>query len=344
MPSALIYPYDTEPGFGDATAVQIQPGIWWLRMPLSGSLKFINVWALQDRDGWSIVDTGIQSPATIDAWRAALGGVLSAAPIRRVIVTHMHPDHVGVAGWMAREFQAPLWMSRLEYLSCRMLVADGPEAPAEAIQFLKCCGWPEEAIVRYRDKFGFFGRMIAPLPAAYRRLIDGESIVIGDSRWQVVVGNGHSPEHACLYCEERQLFISGDQVLPRISSNVSVYPTEPEADPLQDWIASLEKLRQRVPNEVLVLPAHNSPFKGLHERIDDLLGSHREGLSRLATLLSAPKRVVDTFPVLFSRSITPELLGMASGEALAHLNYLWHRGELERSLRDDVWWWVARAA
>ncbi|HEY2685013.1 MAG TPA: MBL fold metallo-hydrolase [Steroidobacteraceae bacterium] len=343
MAAALTYPFATEPGFGDASAVQIQPGLFWLRMPLFGALKFINVWALSDAEGWTIVDTGIQSAETIDAWRGALKGALRGAPVSRVLVTHMHPDHVGVAGWMSREFRAPLWMSRLEYLSCRMLVADSPEAPAEAIEFLKCCGWPEEQIARYREKFGFFGRMIAPLPAAYRRLSDGQIVNIGDSRWQVIVGNGHSPEHACLYCPERQVFISGDQVLPRISSNVSVYPTEPEADPLDDWLNSLARIRQRVPNEVLVLPAHNSPFAGLHQRIDELMDSHREGLSRLTTLLSAPKRVVDVFPALFNRPITPELLGMASGEALAHLNYLWHRGEVERRLVDGVWWWVAKA-
>jgi glyoxylase-like metal-dependent hydrolase (beta-lactamase superfamily II) len=341
MAAVLNYPYATEPGFGDASAVEIQVGIWWLRMPLHGALKFINVWALRDQDGWTIIDTGIHSPATIEAWRGALVGVLKGAPVRRVLVTHMHPDHVGVAGWMAREFNAPLWMSRLEYLSCRMLVADGSEPPAEALDFLKRCGWSDESIARYREKFGFFGRMIAPLPAAYRRLTHGQSVEIGDSRWRVIVGNGHSPEHACLYCPERQLFISGDQVLPRISSNVSVYPTEPEADPLEDWLSSLTRIRESVPNSVLVLPAHNSPFTGLHERIDELIGSHREGLSRLITSLKTPGRVVDVFPSLFSRPITPELLGMASGEALAHLNYLWHRSEVERKLAEGVWWWSA---
>jgi glyoxylase-like metal-dependent hydrolase (beta-lactamase superfamily II) len=340
MAAVLNYPFVTEPGVGDGSVVEISPGLFWLRMPLHGSLQFINVWALQDLGAWTVIDTGIHSDKTLQAWTTALGGALSGASIRRMIVTHMHPDHVGTAGWMAKQFGADLWMSRLEYLSCRMLVSDtGHPAPAEGIRFFRRAGWSEEALDRYREKFGFFGRMIAPLPAAFRRLHDGEEISIGTSRWTVVVGNGHSPEHACLYCAERQLFISGDQVLPRISSNVSVYPSEPDSDPLDEWLTSLARVRRLVPNDVLVLPAHNSPFRGLHERVEDLLQGHARGLANLREELRAPKRAVDVFGALFARPITPDLLGMATGEALAHLNYLLHRGQIRRELIDEVYWW-----
>jgi len=182
--------------------------------------------------------------------------------------------------------------------------------------------------------------MIYPLPASYHRISHGDTLRIGVHEWIVIVGNGHSPEHACLYCPELKLLISGDQVLPRISSNVSVYPTEPDADPLADWLNSLSAIKERIPDDVLVLPAHNSPFKGLHARIDELIESHRRGLARLEDMLTEPKRAVDVFGALFARPITSELLGMATGEAMAHLNHLSRTG---RAMRENdsggVGWW-----
>ena len=312
-------------------------------MPLFAALPWINVWAIADRGGWAIVDTGLKSPATIDAWQQAFLQALDAAPVTRVLVTHMHPDHCGMAGWIAERFKARLWMSRLEYLSCRLMAADtGRSAPADGIAFYRAAGWNEEALERYKAKFGSFGEMIYPLPASYHRLSDGDSLRLGAHEWRVVVGSGHSPEHACLYCADLKLLISGDQVLPRISSNVSVYPTEPEANPLDDWLNSLAAIQLRIPDDVLVLPAHNSPFKGLHARIDELIESHRTGLARLESALAVPRRAVDVFGALFARPINPGVLGMATGEAVAHLNYLTSSGRAIRELDGDgIWWWRA---
>jgi glyoxylase-like metal-dependent hydrolase (beta-lactamase superfamily II) len=319
----------------------VAPGVLWLRMPLFAALPWINVWAIADRGGWAIVDTGLKSPATIDAWQQAFSRALDAAPVTRVLVTHMHPDHCGMAGWIAERFKARLWMSRLEYLSCRLMAADtGRSAPADGMSFYHAAGWNEEALERYKAKFGSFGEMIYPLPASYQRLSDGDSLRLGAHEWRVVVGSGHSPEHACLYCPDLKLLISGDQVLPRISSNVSVYPTEPEANPLGDWLNSLAAIKQRIPDDVLVLPAHNSPFRGLHARIDELIESHRTGLARLESALAVPRRAVDVFGALFARPINPGVLGMATGEAVAHLNYLTSSGRANRELDGDgIWWW-----
>jgi glyoxylase-like metal-dependent hydrolase (beta-lactamase superfamily II) len=341
--STLTYPLPAEPQTGDGSAVGVAPGVLWLRMPLFAALPWINVWALADAGGWSIVDTGLKSPQTIEAWRTAFAQSLGAAPATRVIVTHMHPDHCGMAGWITERFNVRLWMSRLEYLSCRLMAGDtGHGAPSDGIGFYRAAGWNEEAIERYKTKFGFFGGAIYPLPASYHRLTDGDSLHIGTHEWRVVVGNGHSPEHACLYCPELRLFISGDQVLPRISSNVSVYPTEPDADPLADWLHSLAGIKRQVPDDVLVLPSHNSPFLGLHARIDELIESHRAGLSRLRSALAEPRRAVDVFGALFSRPISAATLGMATGEAVAHLNYLVNTGAAVREPdRDGVWWWRA---
>jgi glyoxylase-like metal-dependent hydrolase (beta-lactamase superfamily II) len=330
----LTYPFDQAPAPGEA--VDVAPGVKWLRMPLGGALAFINCWAIRDGDGWAIVDTGIASPDTAKAWRAAIAGPLEGKPVTRVFVTHMHPDHIGMAGWLTRKFQCRLWITRLEFLMCRSLAADtGREAPQDAMTFYKAAGWDEEALEFYRSKFGGFGRGLHALPDSFQRLTDGQEVAIGDHVWQVVVGSGHSPEHACLWCPGLKLLISGDQVLPKISSNVAVFPTEPEGDPLADWMGSLKAIKARVPDDVLVLPAHNDPFHGLHARIDHLVGGHERGLARLHQLLAEPRRAVDVFSVLFRRKIDGGLLGLATGESLAHLNYLLHRGQAVRE-RDDA--------
>ena len=339
----LSYPFETAPKAGEA--VDIAPGVKWLRMPLGGALAWINVWGIADGNGWAIVDTGISGVETRNAWRAALAGPLEGKPVTRVFVTHMHPDHIGMSGYLTRKFNARLWITRLEFVTCRSLAADtGREAPEDALTFFKGAGWDEEALETYRARFGGFGRGLYALPDSYRRIVDGENIRIGDHDWEVVVGSGHSPEHGSLYCKDLRLLISGDQVLPKISSNVSVFPTEPEGDPLKDWMTSLTAIKARVPDETLVLPAHNDPFHGLHARIDHLVGGHERGLARLRSLLAEPKRVVDVFHVLFRRKIDQGLLGLATGESLAHLNCLIARGEAVRERDENGVDWYRAAA
>lgn len=345
----LVYPFEHAPKVGEE-AVEVAPGVKWMRMPLGGALAFINVWAIAEKtadggDGWAIVDTGLGGIDSRNAWRAALKGPLEGKPVTRVFVTHMHPDHIGMAGYLTRKFDARLWITRLEFMTCRSLAADtGREAPADALAFFKATGWDEDAIENYRAKFGGFGRGLYALPDSFRRLNDGDAVTIGDHVWKVVVGSGHSPEHACLYCPDLKLMISGDQVLPKISSNVSVFPTEPDGDPLTDWITSLKRIKDKVPDDVLVLPAHNDPFHGLHARIDHLVSGHERGLERLHALLAEPKRVVDVFHVLFRRKIDDYLLGLATGESLAHLNCLIARGQAVRERDQNGIDWYRAAA
>ncbi len=339
----LIYPFEQKPEIGDGSAVEVAPGLHWLRMPLFSALPAISVWAIADGDGWTIVDTGLRSTKTTEAWRAAFSGVLESKPVTRVISTHMHPDHCGMAGWLVNRFDTRLWMSRLEYLTCRLMAADtGHEAPIDGVRFYKAAGWDDEAIETYKARFGGFGEAIYAMPASYRRISDGDTFNIGEHEWHVVVGTGHSPEHACLYCPSLKVFVSGDQVLPRISSNVSVFPTEPDADPLGDWLASLARIKTLVPDDVLVLPAHNYPFRGLHARLDQLVSGHLEDLDKLVEKLAEPRRAIDIFDVLFKRPITPNLLGMATGEAVAHLNHLTATGRAVREANSDgINWWRA---
>jgi glyoxylase-like metal-dependent hydrolase (beta-lactamase superfamily II) len=341
--SVLSYPFDSAPTPGEAR--EVAAGVMWLRMrlPMAG-LNHINVWALADEEGWTLIDTGMQTPDTAADWQSALAGPLGGKPVKRVICTHMHPDHIGMSGWLTRRHDCRLWTTRLEYITCRMLVADtGREAPADGVQFYRAAGWDAAALEHYRARFGGFGKAVHALPDSYRRVRDGEEVQIGTHAWRAVVGRGHSPEHLCLYSPQLQLLISGDQVLPRISSNVSVFPTEPDADPLSEWLESLAAIKSRVPDDVLVLPSHNEPFRGLHARLAALIDGHERRLTRVLEELGAPRRAVDMFSSLFRRPVSADMLGMATGESLAHLNCLISRGQARRETdQDGVVWYRQR--
>jgi glyoxylase-like metal-dependent hydrolase (beta-lactamase superfamily II) len=325
---ALTYPLESSPEPGKV--LEVAPGVLWLRLPLPFQLNHINVWLIREDDGWALVDTGIHTRHTREIWKQVLQHELGGAPLTRVVATHLHPDHVGCAGWLARRFDVDLWMSRDEYLLCRVLVADtGNPAPPEGIRFYRAAGFDDSALDRYTEFFGAFGRVVAPLPQSYRRLQDDCSIRIGDFTWEVIIGRGHSPEHACLLCRELGVIIAGDQILPTISPNVSVYPTEPAANPLKFWFDSLRKMLAILPEDVLVLPAHGEPFLGAHGRLDELIEEHETGLDKLRELGDRPRRAVDVFPALFKSRISDNNLMMAAGEAISHLNYLVELGEFE---------------
>lgn len=336
----LTYPFEAVPEPGQAVAVA--PGVLWLRLPLPLALNHINVYAIEDGDGWAIVDTGLSTLAAKAAWEAALAGPLGGRPVTRVICTHLHPDHIGLAGWLADRFAAPLLMSRLEFVTARMLIADealGPPTGGEA--FYRAAGWSGEQIEGWRTGYGGFGRAVEAFPREYLRLQEAEPLVLGGETWRVVMGEGHSPEHVCLWREKDGVLLAGDQILPRISSNISIWPTEPDADPLGDWLRSLEGLKTRLPGDLLVLPSHGEPFYGVTTRLEALLRGHEVALKRLEKTLRAPSRAIDAFSALFARPIGEGLLGMATGEALAHLNYLERQGRARRARDEDgVDWWT----
>ena len=332
----LTYPWgrgvDPKPGEPE----KIADGVYWARFSMPMSLDHINLWLLEDDQGWTVVDTCLNTPGARRTWETLFSGFMQGKPIVRVICTHLHPDHVGLAGWLTERFGCELWMSREEFLMCRAMAADtGRKAPEVALRFYRAAGYGEEQLEVYRRKFGNFGRAIAPLPDSFRRLVDGETIRINDRYWQVVVGSGHSPEHVSLYCPALKLLISGDQVLPKITSNVSVFPTEPHGDPLREWLRSSSRIRDRLPDDVLVLPAHEAPFYGLHVRLTQLIESHERDLDKLFDFLTEPRRAVDCFPALFKREIGPESQGLATGETLAHLNCLLGRRRAEKHRDGD---------
>jgi len=330
----LEYIADTAPEAGSAT--EVAPGVFWLRfaLPMSG-LDHINLWALKDGDGWVVVDTGIADKYSREIWDNHIEGLLGGRPVNRVICTHLHPDHTGLAGWLCRRFGAPLLMTRGEYFLCRLMAADtGHAAPREGIRFYEKCGFTKEQIELYKARFGGFGKAISPLPQSYDRLVEGETGKIGGRIWRVIIGSGHSPEHACLYCPELNIVLSGDQILPNISSNVSVWPTEPEGNPLEDWINSCHKLKAELPEDVLVCPAHGIPFRGAHKRLSKLIEHHEKALTRLAKHCEMPRLATGVYSVLFRREINDRNRIMAVGESVAHLNCLKGRGIVSRRLND----------
>ncbi|MBC6411471.1 MAG: MBL fold metallo-hydrolase [Hyphomonadaceae bacterium] len=318
------------------TATEVADGIFWLRFPLPmSSLDHINLWLLRDRDGWMVVDTGISNRRSMEVWREHFTQIMGGRPVNRVMCTHLHPDHTGLAGWLCRKFGAPLLMTRGEYFLCRLLAADtGNAAPPEGIKFYQKVGLTPDQIGLYRTRFGHFGRAISELPHNYDRLTDGECSLIDGYKWQIVVGSGHSPEHACLWCPERGICMTGDQLLPNLSSNVSVWPTEPEANPLEDWISSCHKLKAVLPEDTLICPAHGLPFRGAHQRLNKLINHHEKALNRLENFCKTPRLATEVYSVLFRHRINDSNRIMAVGESVAHLNCLKHRGRVARRLND----------
>lgn len=331
----IEYPFAAAPKLGEAIA--IQPGVLWLRMALPMALDHINLYLLEDKTGWWVVDTGLKTNSTRQAWEQVFDSAIDGRPIVGLICTHMHPDHIGMAGWLSDRWRAPLWMTETEFMMGRMWaaagVAHGPDWEANA--FYQRCGMPRAFLDRIRQKpTSGPSQMIEPLPASYHRVSDNDELQIGTRSWRAVVGRGHSPEHLCLFCEPRGLLISGDQVLPRISSNISVMGLEPEGDPLALWLQSIERIRL-LPDKTLVLPAHGLPFYGLHARLSALVEHHHAHLDLLEEACVKARRVQDLLPLMFRGELDVLQMGMATGECLAHLNHLLYQRRIERQLDQD---------
>ena len=328
----LEYTFPDTPEPGDVW--EVAPGVGWLRMPLPLALDHINLYLLEEGDGWWIIDTGIALGPTADLWEQVFDRHLGGKPVKAVLSTHYHPDHLGLAGWLCERWQVPFYMTQAEYLSGLSFSRMKPEDFSWTSELhLHRAGYSEDQISGARDRAGGFGPYIKPMPTAFHRLEDGQVLTIGGRRWEVIVGSGHSPEHACLFCGELNVLISGDQVIPRITSNISVMAGEPEANPLKAWLHSHECFLERLPADALVLPAHNAPFTGLHHRLRQLIDHHEEHLLALEeACVNEEPTAMALLPVLFKRELDVHQVGLALGECIAHLNYLYQRGQLQRRL------------
>jgi len=332
------YAYDAAPDHGET--VEVANGVNWLRMPLPFKLDHINLWLLDDSDedseGWAIVDTGIARDEVKAAWEIIFDSHFTKAkPLKRVIVTHFHPDHVGLAGWLTRRFDVPLWMPREEWTQSRMSSLDtGENFRATARRFYHAAGFDDEMMTAAKARGGRYAKSVSRVPGSFIRIQDGDRLRIGGRSWRTIIGKGHAPEHACFHCEELGVLISGDQVLPKISPNISVWPQEPEADPLALFLESLDLYRDLGPH-TLVLPSHNLPFRGLDARLDDLRDHHAERLEFTLTVTANPVTGVEVLRQLFKRELDSHQLFFAIGETLAHLHYLMGQGKIRRRVGVD---------
>lgn len=340
--TGLRYPWPEPPAEGEA--IEVATGVLWIRLPLPMALDHVNVYALDDGDSWTIVDTGFSSRRSRAIWEKLMAGPLGGKPIGRVIVTHHHPDHVGLAGWFQSEHGAELWTTRTAWLFSRMLQLDEQELPsAESLAFYRSAGMDPEIFEQRRNERPFnFADMVYPMPLGFKRIKEGDVVRIGGRDWDVRMGNGHAPEHATFWSRDDNLVISGDQILPSISSNIGVYATEPEADPVGDWLEACERLAQYGREDHLVLGGHKLPFTGLPLRMRQLIDNHHGALKRLEEYIATPRVGGECFPPLFKRSIGPSEYGLALVEAFAHLNHLYQTGKASRTRREDgAWVWQA---
>lgn len=325
----IEYPFEKYPDAG--ATIEVAPGVHWLSTPLPFRLRAINLYLLEDGDGWTIVDCGYSREDVREQWEQVWGCTLAGRPVTRLVVTHFHPDHAGNSAWICERWELRPWMTLGEWLTANMAMhEDTPTDLAARLAFFAANGMEPADLELFGRRSSRYADGVR-LPASFHRIGEGEVLRIGDREWQVIVGRGHSPEHASLYCERDALLISGDQLLPEITTNVSVWPDEPEADSLRLFLDSLERFARILRPETLVLPSHRRPFRGAHARVAEIQHHHRE---RLELLLSVARRgpvtVGGLVRHLFRGDLDGHQLGFAMGEALAHVNYLLHQGRLRR--------------
>ena len=332
------YPYASPPA--PAGAIEVAPGVHWVRMALPFQLDHINLWLLEDgppqQAGWTLIDTGLGNEATRALWEKIFVEKIAGRPVRRVLVTHYHPDHAGNAAWLCQRFGADLWMTRGEYLTAHAARHGAAGySTASQIALFRANGLDEARGNSLLKRGDLYRALVPDFPFSHRRLFEGEQISIGGRSWRVIVGYGHAPEHASLHCEALNILISGDMLLPRISTNVSVRPVDPWSDPLRLFLDSIRRYRA-LPADLLVLPSHGLPFRGAHARIAQLEAHHEERLAELqAACAAAPRTAAEVLEVLFRRKLDNNQIFFAMGEAIAHLHYLYYAGRLARTVGGD---------
>ncbi|MET0542360.1 MAG: MBL fold metallo-hydrolase [Variovorax sp.] len=323
------------------TTHEVLPGVRWIRMALPFALDHINLWLLRDSidgvEGWTVVDCCIAHDKSRQQWEEIFATQLDGLPILRVIVTHMHPDHIGLASWLCARWNAPLWISSTDYHVARMLTSPGASDSLAggdvAADFFASHGMADpEAIARIRGRGNYYANMVPQVPASFVRMLDGDTVRIGGRDWQCISGYGHAPEHIALYCDELHALIAGDMMLPRISTNVSVHADEPDANPLRLFLDSIERFLD-LPEDTLGLPSHGKPFTGVHRRVGQLQAHHRDRLAEMLTACTErPHTAAEAMPIMFKRELDFHQVTFAMGETVAHLHLLRFAGQLKRTV------------
>jgi glyoxylase-like metal-dependent hydrolase (beta-lactamase superfamily II) len=327
--SALVFPAPEPPPTGEVA--EIAPGVLWTRIPLPFRLNHVNIYLIEDKNGWAVLDTGIDNEATRAVWTALVKGPLAGRRLSRLIVTHFHPDHIGLAGWMCERFGLPLLTTQTSYLACANISLSPGALDAKPYRdFYLRHGLDAATTQRVATQGHGYLKMVSGLPPTFRRIVAGDRLEIGGRSFDVLTGNGHAPEQAMLFCADDDIFLAADQVLAKITPNVSVWAVDPDGDPLGLYIRSLNELKQRIPRDALVLPGHQLPFHGLHARSDQLIAHHEARCAAIAKACATrPRSAAELVPVLFHLELDPHQMSFAFSEVQAHVNYMLGRGELE---------------
>ena len=326
---SLAYPFPEVPAPG--TTLEVAPGVHWLSMPLPFQLDHINLWLIEEDDGWTVVDTGIGNEQTRALWER----ILHQKTVKRVIVTHYHPDHAGNAAWLCQRYGVELWMTQGEYLTAHAVRSSTAGYTTEAVlSVFRKNGLDEQRAAGMGGRGNRYAALVPEFPLSYRRIIEGDQTEIGRHRWRAIVGHGHAPEHLSLYAKNLNTLIAGDMLLSTISTNVSVWSIDPEGDPLRLFLDSIARYRD-LPKDVLVLPSHGKPFRGAHARVEQLEKHHQDRLGELLEALAKPQSAAELLGVLFRRPLDAHQTFFAMGEAIAHLHYLYYAGRATRAQGDD---------
>jgi glyoxylase-like metal-dependent hydrolase (beta-lactamase superfamily II) len=335
-PAVLEFAHATPPAPG--ATIEVAPGLHWLRMPLPFALDHINLWLLDEGDAWTLIDTGYGDAPTRALWGRHFTTSMRSLPLRHVIATHCHPDHLGNAAWLATRFACPVSMTHAEFLVAHAILTEtASHGPRDTCELFRRHGMADADVAAMAALGNRYANGVPAAPAAVRRLLAGDRAIAGNQAWQVIVGYGHSPEHASLYAGGPNVLISGDMLLPKITTNVSVWPSDPDGDPLGRFLHSIAAF-EHLPPDALVLPSHGLPFRGIPLRVEALRAHHAARLTELEEAVAAaatPVSAMQMVPVLFRRPLDLHQRFFAMGEAIAHLNHLWHRGRLSRTLSPE---------
>ncbi|MEO8753565.1 MAG: MBL fold metallo-hydrolase [Casimicrobiaceae bacterium] len=335
-PATLDYPFAAPPAPG--TTTRVAPGLHWLRMPLPFALDHINLWLLEERDGFTLVDTGYGDAPTRALWENHFATTMGGRPLVRIIATHYHPDHLGNAAWLAQHFGVPVTMTQAEFLTAHAIFDQrATHGSGDTCKLFAAHGMSAEDVAAVAARGNHYQRGVPEVPSSLRRILAGDIVQAGGISWQVIPGYGHSPEHAALFAAAPNVLISGDMLLPKISTNVSVWPSDPDGDPLGRFLDSLTAFEDLRP-DALVLPSHGLPFRGIPLRVAQLRAHHDARLAELQeaiTVAGSPVTAAQMVPILFRRTLDLQQRFFAMGEAIAHLNYLWRRDRVRRTLAND---------